>query len=373
MTGIQIARSNSFQTRIEKANKSMIIKRACFLVVALLATTWAYAASDIVLKKSHPSEYTIKQGDTLWDIASRFLRDPWRWPDIWHVNPQIKNPHLIYPGDQVVLTFKDGKPQLILKRANNTQDNLRTVKLSPTVRTSPLRKAIPTIPVNAIQQFLSRPHVMTEDELENAPYILSIQDDHLISGAGDTIYVRGIVPGSNTRFSIVRSGAEYIDKADDDEVLGVEAIYVGEAVVENFGDPTTLTIAQSDRETLRGDRLVPAVSRKLEYNFTPHAPSTDVQGNIISVLDGVSRIGQHQIVVINRGLEHGMEKGHVMTVLQSGAEIDDDIPSGKGGDVVLPAEQAGYILLFRIFNKVSYALVMKATREIRLLDIVKNP
>jgi len=352
----------------------MTIKRACIFLLVLFTSSWAFAADDIVLKKSHPSNYVIKKGDTLWDIASRFLRDPWRWPDIWHVNPQIKNPHLIYPGDQVVLTYKDGKPQLVLKRANSTQDNLRTVKLSPSIHRQPLRKAVPTIPIDAIQQFLSRPNVMSEEALENAPYVLSFQDNRLITGAGDTFYARGLVPGSNTRYSIIRAGEPYIDIIDgDEEILGYEATYIGEAIVNDFGDPSTLTIAQSKRESLLGDRLVPAVSEKLEYNFMPHSPSTMVEGNIISVLDGVSRIGQHQIVVINRGLEHGMEKGHVMAVLQSGNEIDDDIPHGKGGDVTLPPSQAGYILLFRIFNKVSYALVVKATRDIRLRDMVKNP
>jgi len=352
----------------------MTIKQACIFFLALFASTWSFAAEDIVLKKSHPSEYVIKKGDTLWDIASRFLRDPWRWPDIWHVNPQIKNPHLIYPGDQVVLTFKDGKPQLVLKRANSTQDNLRVVKLSPSIHREALRKAVPTIPIDAIQQFLSRPNVMSEEALENTPYVLRFQDDRLITGVGDTFYARGLVPGSNTRYSIIRKGEPYIDIIDgDEEVLGYEAIYIGEANVSDFGDPSTLSIAQSARESLLGDRLIPAVSQKLEYNFMPHAPNTMIEGAIISVLDGVSRIGQHQIVVINRGLEHGMEKGHVMAVLQSGAEIDDEIPDGKGGEVTLPPTQAGYILLFRIFNKVSYALVVKATRDIRLRDIVKNP
>ena len=352
----------------------MTIKQAYLFLFSLLLSSLAFAADDIVLKKSHPSEYVITKGDTLWDTASRFLRDPWRWPDIWHVNPQIKNPHLIYPGDRVELTFKDGKPQLVLKRASSTQDNLRTVKLSPKVYREPLRKAVPTIPVDAIQQFLSRPNVMSEEALENAPYVLSFQDNRLISGAGDTLYARGLVPGSNTRYSIIRAGEPYIDDIDgDEETLGYEAIYIGEAAVNDFGDPSTLTIVQSEREALLGDRLIPAVSEKLEYNFMPHAPKTMIEGNIISVVNGVSRIGQHQIVVINRGLEHGMEKGHVMAIFQAGMEIDDDIPDGKGGDVTLPPNHAGYILLFRIFNKVSYALVVNATRDIRLRDIVKNP
>ncbi|MDX1811779.1 MAG: LysM peptidoglycan-binding domain-containing protein [Gammaproteobacteria bacterium] len=344
-----------------------MMKKSVLLLFMWLGLTGLTLADEIVLKDTHPTNYVVKRGDTLWDIASRFLRDPWRWPDIWYVNPQIKNPHLIYPGDEVVLTYKDGKPQLVLKRANTSQDNLRVVKISPSIRSTSLRRAVPTIPVDAIQQFLSRPDVMTEDKLKASPYVLAFQDDRLISGMGNTVYVRGIVPGSNTRYSLIRSGKVY---EDNGEVLGIEAIYVGEAVVNNFGDPSTLTIAESRREVLLGDKLTPAVSEKLEYNFTPHAPKNNIDGKIISVVDGVSQIGQYHTVVINRGVDHGIEKGHVLAIHQKGREVRDP---ETGDKVVLPDEHAGYILIFRPFNKVSYALVMKATREISLQDLVTNP
>ena len=350
----------------------MMIRRGYILAIAIFAISYAQA-EDIILKKQHPSNYTIVQGDTLWDIASKFLRDPWRWPDIWHVNPQIKNPHLIYPGDEVVLTFVDGKPQLILKRGNATQDNLRTIKLSPTIRRHKLRKAIPTIPLDAIQQFLSRPNVMTKNALENTPYIVATQGNHLISGVGNVVYSRGIVPGSNTRYSIVRAGKEYIDEVDGDDVsLGHEAIYVGETVVNSFGNPTTMSITHSARETLIGDRLIPATSQKFEYNYAPHAPKTLIKGKIISVVDGVSKIGQYQIVVINRGSEQGIEKGHVLAVYKKGSLIEDNI-GDSADDILLPDEHSGYLLLFRVFDKVSYALVMKATRAMQISDLVVTP
>ena len=344
-----------------------MIKIWWLLLIFSIGLSGPLSADEIVLKKSHPTNYVVKKGDTLWDIASRFLRDPWRWPDIWHVNPQIKNPHLIYPGDEVMLTYKDGKPQLVLRRANTSQDNLRVVKLSPGIRKRPLHRAVPTIPIDAIQQFLSRPNVMTEETLDAAPYVLSFPDDRLITGAGNTIYVRGLVPGSNTRYSIIRSGKTY---TDDGKSLGVEAMYIGEAVVDNFGDPSTMTITESAREALVGDRLIPAVSQKMEYNFTPHAPRGEVRGKIISVVDGVSDIGQYQIVVINKGLEDGMEKGNVLAIKQKGRKVSDPV---EGGKVLLPDIQAGYLLVFRPFNKVSYALIMKATREIRLNDLITNP
>jgi len=352
----------------------MIIKRVCILFLALFTITTATYADEIVLKSQHPTNYVIKDGDTLWDIASRFLRDPWRWPDIWQVNPQIKNPHLIYPGDEVVLTFKDGKPQLILKRANTTQDNLRVVKLSPTIRKRQLSKAVPTIPIDAIQQFLTRPSVMSNETIENLPYILHIQDDHLIAGTGDTLYVRGIVPGSTSRYTIVRAGKQYIDIVNGSEMeVGQEATYIGEAKVEKFGDPSTVTITHANREALKGDRLIAAIPQNMEYNFTPHAPKSMINGKIISVVDGVSRIGQYQTVVINKGSEHGMEKGHVMAIFQTGKTIDDQLNRDKTDEVTLPSEHSGYLLIFRTFNKISYALVMKASREIHLMDRVTNP
>jgi len=357
---------------LRKAVMNMMIKSGYLLAIALFTLSVAQA-EDIVLKKQHPTNYVITEGDTLWDIASRFLRDPWRWPDIWHVNPQIKNPHLIYPGDEVVLTFKDGKPQLVLKRKNASQDNLRSIKLSPSIRKRKLRKAIPTIPIDAIQQFLSRPKVMSEAEFMNSPYIVALQEDHLVAGVGNVIYTRGIVPGSNTRYSIVRSGEEYTDDIEGENVsLGFEAIYIGETVVNNFGDPTTMTITDSARESAKGDRLVPASSQKLEYNFMPHAPKTQILGKIIAVIDGVSRIGQYQTVVINRGSENGVEKGHVLAIYQKGKLIKDKIGS-DASEVLLPDTQAGYLLLFRTFDKVSYALVMKATRAIRVSDVVATP
>ncbi len=352
----------------------MMIKRICVLILALFTLASTVHAEEIVLKKQHPTNYVIKAGDTLWDIASRFLRDPWLWPDIWQVNPQIKNPHLIYPGDEVVLTFVDGKPQLVLKRSNATRNNLRTVKLSPSIRTRALKKAVPTIPIDAIQQFLSRPAVIAAGTLETLPYVLNTRDDRLIAGTGDTLYARGIIPGSTTLYTIVRPGKEYIDIVDGNKVeVGQEATYIGEARVDKFGDPSTLTITHAIREAIKGDRLMPAVPQEMEYNFTPHAPKNPVNGRIIAVVDGLSRIGQYQTVVVNKGSTNGMEKGHVLAVFQAGKTVDDEFSGGWADAVTLPSEHAGYILLFRIFDKVSYALVMKASREIHLMDQISNP
>ncbi|MDH5256635.1 MAG: peptidoglycan-binding protein, partial [Gammaproteobacteria bacterium] len=174
--------------------------------------------------------------------------------------------------------------------------------------------------------------------------------------------------------TIVRAGVEYVDIVDGDEIdVGQEAMYIGEAKVEKFGDPSTLTITHSTREVLKGDRLMPAIPQTMEYNFTPHAPKNLVTGKIISVIDGVSRIGQYQTVVINKGADHGMEKGHVMAIFQTGKTIDDELNQDRSDEVTLPSEHSGYLLIFRTFEKVSYALIMKATREIHLMDRITNP
>lgn len=346
------------------------------LLVVFCSPVWA--ADEIILKDRHPNEYVIKKGDTLWDIASRFLRDPWRWPDIWVINPKIENPHLIFPGDKVVLTFKDGKPQLELVRgsaaSSTSSEELRTIKLTPEIRREPLTQPIPTIPTDAIQQFLLRPHVVSKNELERAPYIVSTRDDHLVAGTGDRIYVKGLQNSGNIRYLVYRPGQAYEDSEEEDRgILGYEAIYVGEAVVIEFGEISAVELSHTAREVLVGDRLVPATTQQLDTSFIPHAPGVSIRGHIIGVVDGVSRIGQYQVVVVNRGENDKLEKGHVLTVFQSGQEVKDVEGSIFGGKVSLPAERAGYLIVFRTFDQVSYALVMKAFRDLSLQDMVRNP
>ncbi|MDH5218592.1 MAG: LysM peptidoglycan-binding domain-containing protein [Gammaproteobacteria bacterium] len=353
----------------------MIFKKLIIAIGICFCLSSISYAEDIVLKQSHPTNYKIKKGDTLWDIASRFLRDPWRWPDIWYVNPQIRNPHLIYPGDEVVLTFKDGKPRLELRRSSSDAD-LRVVKLGPEVRKEQLTRPIPTIPINAIQQFLSSPKVMSRSELDGLPHIASSYDARLIAGTGDKAYVRNLIPGEATRYTIVRPGMEYRDSPrEGKKALGHEALHVGEAVVKQYGDPATIEITDAKREVLIGDRLIPATAQRLDYSFLPHAPEKQVRGQIIAVVDGVSRIGQYQVVVINRGTANGLEKGHVLAVYQSGIQVRDRINSSLfGGEkITLPDEKTGHLMLFRTFEKVSYGLIMQATRDMRLYDMVVNP
>ncbi len=333
------------------------------LLAAALVTLVAHAAGGVPLNPDHPDRYVVKRGDTLWDIAERFLRDPWLWPEVWHINPQIENPHLIYPGDVISLVYLDGKPRLVLRRGRPT------VRLSPRVRERPLAEAIPTIPLDAIRPFLSRPRVLDEAAFERAAYIVASADEHLIAGSGDRVYARGIGEGPGARFAVLRRSQLYRDP-DTGEVLGVEAIHVADARVQRGGDPATLVLERSTREALVGDRLFPVDESPYTDNFFPRAPDRPVEGRIIAVFDGVSRIGQYQVVVLNRGEREGMAPGHVLAVYQAGETVRDPVRREK---VTLPEERAGVVMVFRTFDRVSYALVMKATRAIRVLDRVRNP
>ncbi|RMG28819.1 MAG: LysM peptidoglycan-binding domain-containing protein [Gammaproteobacteria bacterium] len=340
-----------------------MIRRVLALLLTVLSA-WPAWAGDVVLNPHHPERYVVVPGDTLWDIAKRFLRDPWLWPEIWYVNPQIENPHLIYPGDVLYLTWVNGKPQLRLQRGGGHP----TVKLSPRVRVEPIRRAIPAIPIDAIRQFLTRPLVVGEHDLDRAGYIVDSPDEHLVTGAGDRVYARGIDP-RHGRYDLFEPGDPYVDPATG-EILGYAAEYRGTASVERFGDPATLRLEHTTREIAIGDRLLPQNLEDVSVTFFPHAPARKVAGQIISVVDGVTQIGQYQVVVINRGVREGLEPGHVLRVLQAGRTIRDPVAGGK---VTLPDEDAGLLLVFRTFDRVSFGLVMEARRPMHLGDKVVSP
>ncbi|MFN2309616.1 MAG: LysM peptidoglycan-binding domain-containing protein [Gammaproteobacteria bacterium] len=332
-------------------------------ILAMLLAAPALA-DEIALNPRHPERYVVVAGDTLWDISERFLRDPWLWPEVWQINPQIANPHLIYPGDVISLVYVDGKPQLRLERGGRP-----SIKLSPTAREERIDRAIPSIPLDAVKQFLTQPLVVENGELDSAPYVVESADEHLIVGAGDRIYVRGITDTSHGRYGVYRPGDKLIDP-DTQEVLGVQAVYQGDATVQRFGDPATLYLERTTREIGIGDRLKPAAADDIHTSFLPHAPASDLKGRIIAVHDGVSQVGRYQIVIINRGAREGMEVGHVLRIQQAGRVVKDTVAKDT---VTLPDEDAGLLMLFRIFDKVSYGLVMESTRPIHVLDYVKTP
>ncbi len=319
-------------------------------------------SEPVPLASGAPNEYVVKPGDTLWDIAATFLRDPWFWPEIWYVNPDIVNPHLIYPGDVLGLVYIDGQPRITNVRAS-------TYRLSPQARVSPISESINSIPYESISAFLSSGMVLAKDEVDDLPYMIASRGDHMIAAAGNDIYVRGAAgdePG--TRYSVVHIGDPLVDP-DDNRVIGYQGIWVGEGTVRRRGDPATFRLNDTSQEAKEGDRLVPEVV-DIALNFMPKAPRTAVDGRIISVEGGVTQIGQYQVVVINRGGRDGLGVGDVLTVFQAGRKVRDRI---GGGRVKLPDEEAATVMIFKLYDDISYGLVMEATQAVHIHDAVRNP
>lgn len=357
----------------------------------LLASSSLLWGQDVQVNPDHPEQYVVQQGDTLWDISARFLTEPWRWPEIWRVNPQVENPHLIYPGDVIRMTYDGGVPVLTVERGGETGSG-RTVKLSPTMRSEAHGQAIHTIPIDVIRQFLTRPLIVDEDEMNSWPYIVSSYEQHLVAGPGIEVYARGLDPAATARkYSIYRKGPAYISKSSGkDVVLGYEAIYVGDAELTAHGDPSTLMVGETVREVLNGDRLIPQSEDELYTNFIPSRAEPPISASIISAQDVLSEIGQYQVVVLDKGKADGVAVGNVFGVYQTGRVVTDKIkssekkynnsplieylgkPKSAGEPVALPEVRAGVLMVFRTFDRVSYGLVMEALRPVHLYDSAKS-
>ena len=327
----------------------------CFTAVALLAT-----AAD-PFNDNIPDRYTVKRGDTLWDISESYLRDPWLWPEIWYANPQIANPHLIYPGDVIKLIYIDGQPRLTVQRH---------VKLSPEIREEDHDAAIPSIPLEVITNFLSRNRVVDEDAFEMAPYVLAGAKKKLLTGVGDDLYARGDFSEGIPVYGIYRRGDPYIDP-ETDKVLGLRAEDIGTGKIKAIeSDIATLGATRSVKEIRVKDRLLPHEQRRIEPTFFPSAPEQDVEGVIIAVEGGVSQVGPLDVVAINRGEREGLAEGNVLAIYRLGEIITDRVVGKK---VKLPDERAGLLMVFRTFEKMSFGLVLQADRPLSITDIVKNP
>ncbi len=357
--------------------------------LSLLVISTAVSAQSVQVNPDHPDQYTVQEGDTLWDISGMFLLQPWRWPEIWQVNPQIDNPHLIYPGDVISLSYDGESPVLTVSRAGMGS---RTVKLSPTMRIEQTTRAIKTVPIDVIRPFLTRPLIVEENEMDSWPYIVSSYEQHLVASPGIEIYVQGLTPDSvGEKFSIYRLGTEYVSHSRGHrEVLGYESIYIGDAEVKAFGNPSTVNITHAVKEVVNGDRLILPSDEEIYTSFIPSRSSSDITGSIISAEGVLTEIGQYQVVVLDRGSNDGVEVGNVFGVYQSGVVVEDKVRNTKksyedtdlidylgmmksrGESVTLPDYRAGVVMVFRTFDKVSYGLVMEALGPIHLNDAIKS-
>ncbi|NQD36069.1 LysM peptidoglycan-binding domain-containing protein [Permianibacter sp. IMCC34836] len=381
------------------------------IVVGLAAFTLSAASSlalALELAPNPPEVYVVVKGDTLWDISSRYLSDPWSWPEIWQANPQIENPHLIYPGDVLSLVYVDGKPRVqrtagpgTAMPSSGNSDVIETRMADGTTRLSPRARvlsegdAIPTLPLELIAPFLTDARVIDDESLKNAAYVLANDSEHVVGGQGNNVYVRGVNTGLEEKsYTIFRPGAAYIDPVTE-ETLGFEAIHVADAAMIREGDPATFQLRKSPQEVRAGDRALPVEKSYLAPNFFPTPAPETLQPQIISVYGGVTQIGQYNIVVLNKGAREGVKNGHTFTVWAAGKFIKDDIGAdraqsdenksffskvkdffsgGPGSQAVkLPDETAGHLMVFRTFDKVSLALVMDASRAIHVGDIAKTP
>lgn len=331
--------------------------------VALLS--WA---DEAAFHDDPPEEYTVQKGDTLWDISNRFLQTPWLWPEIWHVNEQIENPHLIYPGDLISLVYIDGEPRLTVDRTVKLAPG--TTKLSPSVRVLASEEAISTIPLDRINSFLSQSRVVTEEELESAPYMLAGPERRLIVGAGDDAYARGEFEDDIVNYGVFRKEEQYVDPQTG-EYLGTHAKRIGSVSLgTSEGDVTRVQVTNSLEELRMGDRLLPSEERSIESNFYPSSPDDEINAEVIAVEGGISQVGKLDVVMLNKGDREGLLAGNVLAVYKRGEVTRDPV---TGERVALPDERAGLVMVFRTFEKMSLAIVLEADRPLAVRDRLRNP
>jgi hypothetical protein len=350
------------------------MKKMIIGVIAAAFLSFNVWAQDALLKPGHPDEYTVKKGDTLWDISSTFLSSPWKWPEIWHANPQIENPHLIYPGDLIHLIYIDGQARLTSERTLKLAPGAGGVnaneKLSPQVRVVQRESAITAIPLDRIDSFLSRSRVVDSEKiLSDAPYILAGPQKRIVAGAGDEAYARGNFRDL-TSFGVYRKGEVFYDPTTK-EVLGLHALGIGSVSIKALkGDIATLNVVRASEEIRIGDNLLPSEDRSTNSTFYPSGPDNDITGTIIAVEGGVQQVGKYNVVMINRGDREGLKVGNVLAIYKKGEVVVDRVTGGK---VSLPDERAGLLMVFRTFKKMSFALVLEADRPLTIGDALQNP
>jgi hypothetical protein len=343
----------------------------CFSTAGALAQS----AKPIELAPDAPERHVVVRGDTLWGISKKFLRDPYRWPEVWQLNTEeIKNPHRIYPGQVVYLDTSSGQPRLRL--GNMVGGDL---KAQPKIYSEDQNQAIPAIPQQIIEPFLSEPLVVEEGALESGPRVVAAEESHVNVGAGNKIYAKDIKEGSAKLWQIYRPGAVLKDP-DTKEVLAHEAIFVGTAKLAAEGksveggtsEASTLDVVSTKMEVSRGDSLMPAARPEI-MSYVPRAPSTAISGKIMTIYGGVGEAGRYSIVTISRGKWEGVEVGHVLAIYRTGEVITNRFDPQKPETVKLPDERYGLMFVFRVFDRVSYALIMETSRAVVPGDKVQTP
>jgi hypothetical protein len=407
-----------------------MVQQVCKSIIALAffvpAALFGQAPSGLVstplaIKPDAPDRYTVVPGDTLWGISQRYTDSPWRWPDLWNMNKeQIRNPHLIYPGYVIVLDRERGQlsisgapgtpgapgsagapsgsetagaappptaltpptatpsaPSTTTATAPTPSGPPGTVKLGPRLRAESLaRQEIPSIPPSLIEPFLTRPLVIEADGLEKGPTIVATQSDRVMVSTGNSAFVRGLGGAKDETWYIYRKGGPLVDP-DTNKTLAYEAIYLGTAQLTRPGDPATVTLTSAVQEVNAGDKLV-AAGRPQPINYAPRAPGSQIRGRVMSIYGGIAKVGEagpQSIISINRGKADGVEIGHVLALYAQGGTVRDITKEARAADarIQLPDERAGLAFVFRVFDRISYAVVMNITRPVGPLDVVQTP
>ena len=341
--------------------------RTFFLAVFLFCFSVSGSAYESPIREDSPRNYTVSKGDTLWDISNAFLKSPWLWPEIWHTNPQIHNPHLIFPGDVISLVYIDGRPRLTVVSRGNTG---RTVKLKPKIRTLPAESAIPAIPLPAIKSYLKQSRVVsTLDKLEQAPYIFASKDGRVASVQGQQVFARGLLSAPGSRYEAFREGQVLVDP-DSGESLGFIAHKIAELDVNKVQDDmATLTIKSSQKELKPGDRLLKEDGFNFVTTFFPRAPDAPVEGAIVANLSNARKTSRFDTVIINRGQRESLRQGDILAIYKQ-SQVTDKFTNEL---INLPPERVGLLMVYRPYEKISYGIVLSASEDIETGDFLKSP
>ena len=391
-----------------------MVQQVCKSIIALAffvpgALFGQAPSAPLAIKADAPERYTVVPGDTLWGISQRYTDSPWRWPELWSMNKeQIRNPHLIYPGYVIVLDRERAQlsiagapgipaPGAAPADATGTPVTPATppappstaasttaptgpggaTRFGPRVRAESLaRQEIPSIPPALIEPFLTRPLVIESDGLEKGPTIVATQADRVLVATGNSAFVRGLGGAKDETWYIYRKGIALVDP-DTNKTLAYEAIYLGTARLTRPGDPATIELTSSVQEVAPGDKLV-AAGRPQPINYAPRAPAAQIRGRVIGIYGGIAKVGEagpQSIISINRGKADGLEVGHVLALHARGGSVRDMSKRAGADDarIQLPDERAGLAFVFRVFDQISYAMIMNITRPVGPLDVVQTP
>lgn len=363
---------------MNRHNKQKNIKPGVFLLLAAgILCHVSIQAAEPGIREDSPKRYEVQEGDTLWGIAERFLEEPWLWPQLWDANPQIENPHLIYPGDVIGLNFVDGEPVFTLERAGEEgrevaeSPDLPTVRLSPRIRREPFVSPIPSIPLEAINAFLEENRMVGAAALEVAPAVVGTERGTLLAATGDVIYANGQWDETNvSTYEIIRPGSVFADP-ETEEIIGQKAEVVAEAtIVSREGNRAVLRVGSTRGEVRMGDRLARRPETRIEAEYFPRPPSFQVEARIVEIGKGLAYGGVNDSLILNVGERDDIEPGHLLTIQKP----DRAIPDPESRDtLIFPGEKYATVLIYQVFERSSLALVLSSSGPIRMADRAVTP